>query len=81
MDPFATERKAFEAMKPQLLAKHPGWYAAFAEGRYLGSWKGELEAVRHAYQETGGERRFFVERVQEEQPALVLPAWVRCPES
>lgn len=75
MDPFETERKAYEAMRRELLARHGGQYAIFDGDRLIGVKDSLDEAVDFGLVTTG-KFKFFVQHIVQEEERIVLPAYV-----
>jgi hypothetical protein len=75
MDPFATERRVFEARLPELLAHHEGQYAVIFRDELIGVAAALDDAMRLAWERTRS-LRVFVERIRTGRDVAMIPAYV-----
>ena len=76
IDPFATERRTWEAQKPRLLAEARGQYAVFLRERLVCVEHSYLKAYERAIRETRSPA-LFVQPIEPQETVTVLPACVR----
>lgn len=76
MDPFAAERRVYDARKPDLVSAHEGDYAVVYGESVLGVRPTLEAAVELGYRLTRASA-FLVKRIERREAPVFVPAWVR----